>query len=69
MDVVSTQKQLAQIQLAFMNGISYDPVMQSYIEKPISDQPMVNIVDLMAAAQRYMHNSFGTKLIILCSTK
>ena len=46
--------------LAFMNGISYDPAMQRYIEKHTNEQPVVKIVDLMAAAQRYMHNKTGT---------
>ena len=40
--------------LAFMNGIAYDPAMQRYIEKHTQEQPVVRIVDLMAAAQRYM---------------
>ena len=46
--------------MAFMNGISYDPAMQRYIEKHTQEQPVVRIVDLMSAAQRYMHNKTGT---------
>ena len=43
-----------------MKGIAYNPAMQRYIEKHTQEQPMVRIVDLMAAAQRYMHNKTGT---------
>ena len=32
--------------MAFMNGISYDPAMQRYIEKHTQEQPVVRIVDL-----------------------
>ena len=46
--------------LAFMNDFAYDPAMQRYIEKHTQEQPVVRIVDLMAAAQRYMHNKTGT---------
>ena len=38
--------------LAFMNGIAYNPAMQRYIDKHTQEQPVVCIVDLMAAAQR-----------------
>ena len=46
--------------LAFMNGISYDPAMQRYIEKHTNEQPVVKIVDLLAAAQSYMHKKTGS---------
>ena len=48
------------MQEAFMNGISYDPALQRYIEKKTSQQENVPIVKLLKAAQTYLHEKAGS---------